>query len=204
MDKNIKNIIFDYGGILTGLDRNVCINAFKNIGAADVAVYVEEARQEDLFYDLEIGNISVSDFCNEARRLSKSDASDKDICNAWSVLLSGIPSEKTEKLKELSQKYNLYMLSNTNKIHWDYSLDKVFPEAGIDINRIFKHTFLSYEMHMLKPSKDIFQRVVDEASINADETVFIDDSASNCSAAESIGLNVVHAPNGTEWMDLFK
>ena len=204
MNKNIKNIIFDYGGILTGLDRNVCIDAFKNIGAADVAVYVEEARQEDLFYDLEIGNISVAEFCNEVRRLSKSDASDADICNAWAVLLSGIPSEKTEKLKSLTQNYNLYMLSNTNKIHWDYSLEKVFPEAGIDIDSIFRHTFLSYEMHMLKPSTDIFRKVVDEAGIDAGETVFIDDSASNCSAAESIGLNVIHAPKGTEWMDIFK
>ena len=36
----IKNIIFDFGGVLVDLDRRRCIDAFKRIGAGAVAAYV--------------------------------------------------------------------------------------------------------------------------------------------------------------------
>lgn len=204
MNKKIKNIIFDYGGILTGFDREGCINAFNNLKAYSVAQYVVDKRQEDLFYDLETGSISVHEFCDEARRISGSKASDKELSDAWAVLLAGVPADKVNLLEELSKKYNLYMLSNTNSIHWDYSQKKIFPEAGMDMDRLFKRVFLSYEMHLMKPSQDIFKKVIEDAGLNAEETVFIDDSDSNCSSAESVGLNAIHAPRGNEWMDIVK
>lgn len=204
MDKKIKNIIFDYGGILTGFDREGCIKAFNDLKAYSVAQYVVDKRQEDLFYDLETGSISVHEFCEEARHISGSRASDKEISNAWATLLSGVPDDKVEMLKKLSKKYNLYMLSNTNSIHWDYSKDKIFPECGIDTDKLFKRVFLSYKMHLMKPSQDIFREVLRDAGLDAGETVFIDDSDQNCSSAESVGLNTIHAPKGNEWMDIVK
>ena len=202
MNKKIKNIIFDYGGILTGFNREACINAFNALDAHGVAQYVVDKRQEDLFYDFEIGSISVHDFCEEARRISGSKASDEAMSNAWAVLLAGVPSEKVDMLKRLSEKYSLYMLSNTNKIHWDYSQEKIFPEAGICTDSLFERVFLSYEMHMLKPSEEIFRQVVKDAAIDASETLFIDDAELNCKAAESTGLNVIHSPKGNEWLDI--
>lgn len=204
MDKKIKNIIFDYGGILTGFDRVGCIKAFNDLKAYSVAQYVVDKRQEDFFYDLEIGAISVHGFCEEARRISGSNASDTEMSRAWEVLLAGVPAEKVKMLETLSKKYDLYLLSNTNSIHWDYSLKKIFPECGIDKDRIFKKVFLSYEMHLMKPSQEIFRRVMEDAGINAGETIFIDDSEANCSSAESVGLNTIHAPEGNEWMGIVK
>ena len=204
MNKKIKNIIFDYGGILTGFEREGCIKAFNDLKAYDVAQYVVDKRQEDFFYDLEMGNISVHEFCNEARRIGRTDASDEDLCRAWETLLAGVPSEKVRMLERLSEKYNLYMLSNTNSIHWDYSMAKIFPEAGINTDVLFKKVFLSYKMHLMKPSEDIFRKVVEDAAINADESIFIDDSEQNCIAAQNTGLNVIHAPKGYEWMDIVK
>lgn len=204
MNENIKNIIFDYGGILTGFNRDECIRAFNDIDAYDVAQYVVDKRQEDFFYDLEIGKISVAEFCDEVRRVGRTSACDEMICRAWEILLAGVPAEKVRMLEKLSEKYNLYMLSNTNKIHWDYSLRKIFPEAGICTEKLFRRVFLSYEMHLMKPSEEIFRKVVGDAAINAHESVFIDDSELNCMAAERTGLNIIHAPKGDEWMDILK
>ena len=50
--QTIKNIIFDFGGVLVDLDRRKCIDAFVRIGAGAIAGYVDECRQEDLFHDL--------------------------------------------------------------------------------------------------------------------------------------------------------
>lgn len=57
--KIIKNLVFDFGGILVGLDKHRCIAALDSIGAYEISVYVDECRQEDLFHDLEMGHISV-------------------------------------------------------------------------------------------------------------------------------------------------
>ena len=55
-------------------------------------------------------------------------------------------------------------------------------------------------MGMVKPERDIFLTMLAEAQIDAAETLFIDDSAANCAAAESIGINTLHDPEGWLWM----
>ena len=59
----IKNIIFDFGGVLVGLDRHRCTDAFARLGAGAIAGYVDECRQEDLFHELEVGAIGIAEFC---------------------------------------------------------------------------------------------------------------------------------------------
>ena len=45
MEKGIKNIIFDLGGIIVNLDRQRCVDSFKAIGVTDVSDYVDECKQ---------------------------------------------------------------------------------------------------------------------------------------------------------------
>ena len=119
MDKIIKNIIFDLGGVLVGLNPERCINAFREIGCGVLASYVEEHRTEDLFLETELGHIDEGEFCNEVRRIAHTDTPDKDIVWAWNQLLTGIPHEKLLRLARLKQQgYRLFLLSNTNSMHW--------------------------------------------------------------------------------------
>jgi len=66
----------------------------------------------------------------------------------------------------------------------------------------FEKVFLSYEMHLVKPSREIFERMLKEADILAGETLFIDDSKANCRAAESLGIRTIHVNHGDEWLNL--
>lgn len=45
----IRNIIFDLGGVLVSLDQRRCIEAMRQVGIDAIANYVEERRTEDLF-----------------------------------------------------------------------------------------------------------------------------------------------------------
>ena len=198
---NYKNIIFDLGGVLVGLDGRRCIDAFRKIGAHDIAFYVEDHRTEDLFFDTEVGNISQEEFCNEARRVSKCEASDKDIVWAWNQLLTSIPDYKKERLLHLHDRYRLFLLSNTNVMHWNLCVDDFFPYKAWGVDDYFEKTFLSYEMHLIKPSAEIFSEVLHQAGIRADETLFIDDSKENCDAAHRFGINTLHETTGNDWIN---
>jgi len=193
--------VFDFGGVLTGLDKGACVKALHSIGAGNIACYVDECRQEDLFHDLEIGKSTVGEFCNEVRRLCPGcNASNDNICNAWNALLTGIPTRRLEKLLSLKSDYRLMLLSNTNPIHWHKAVLDFFPYEGNEVDDYFEKTFLSYRMRMVKPDEQMFRTMLVEGQIMPSETLFIDDSPINCAAASQLGINTICAERGDEWL----
>ena len=193
--QGIKNIVFDWGGVMINLDKVRCVKAFDKIGAHHISSYVDECRQEDLFHDLEMGSITVPQFCDEVRRqCPECAATDEEICWAWGELLTGIPEYRVEKLRTLKSKYRLFLLSNTNVIHWE-------PYAH-RLEGCFEKMFLSYEMHLVKPDAEIFREVLRQTGIRAEETLFIDDSANNCAGAAALGIHTHQVKVSDDWLEL--
>lgn len=209
----IRNIVFDFGGILTGLDKNRCVKALQKIGAGRIAYYVDECKQEDLFHTLEVGECTVHEFCDEARRQCAytdeqgvghlCESTDEQIVWAWNELLTGVPAGKLELIKKLkaSGKYRIMLLSNTNVVHWERAINEFFVD-GIDA--YFDNVFLSCDMHVVKPSPEIYERMLVESGCKAEETLFIDDSAKNCAAANALGIHTIHDPEYNAWPELLK
>lgn len=192
--QEIKNIVFDYGCVLVDLDKQRAVDAFKRIDADEIAVYIDECKQEDLFHELEMGDITLEEFCDKVReKCPRCKASDKEILDAWNALLTGIPERRLERIRQLREHYRLFILSNTNWLHWQMAVDSGLPQ-------LVERVFLSCAMHTIKPNKDIFQRMLDEAGIRAEETLFIDDSRANCSSAETLGIHTMHVTSGDEWL----
>lgn len=201
----IKNLIFDFGGVLVNLDKDICVAEFKKINAEEVAHYVDFCIQEDLFHELEIGAISVPQFCEEVRRKApRCTGTDEQIVRAWASLLTEVPVHRLAALLELKEKYRIFLLSNTNEIHWELAEDVFFCQVeGLGVEDYFEKSYLSYELGMIKPSKEIFELVLKENGLNPEETVFIDDSPKNCAAAESVGIKAFHSPTGEDWIGKF-
>ena len=199
---HIKNIVFDLGGVLCGLDAERCIRAFHQIGAEEVAVYVEEHRVEDLFLQSELGYITTEEFCEEVRRITHRNLDDEHIVWAWNELLTGITDERRQAVMELSKTYRLFVLSNTNEMHWGkWEASSLLPLKGeVFKDGVFEKCFLSYELHLAKPQREIFEAVLQQADIKADETLFIDDSLKNCQAAEALGIHTYHNERINDWL----
>lgn len=199
---HIKNIVFDLGGVLCGLDAERCIRAFHQIGAEEVAVYVEEHRVEDLFLQSELGYITTEEFCEEVRRITQRPIDDEKIVWAWNELLTGITPERRQAVLELSKTYRLFVLSNTNDMHWKkWEASSLLPLKGeVFKDGVFEKCFLSYELHLAKPQREIFEAVLQQADIKADETLFIDDSLKNCQAAEALGIHTYHNHHINDWL----
>lgn len=201
--KGIKNLIIDFGGVLIDLDRRRCIENFKKLGLSDVETMLDVCHQQGFFLQHEQGLITGVEFRNAIRKRIGKPITDTCIDNAWNSFLESIPAYKLDLLLKLREKYVVYLLSNTNDIHWEWSCRHAFPYKAFRVEDYFERIFLSYEMKMVKPDVAIFRKVLEETGIDAKETLFIDDSAENCRAAETLGIPTYTPKAGEDWSHLF-
>lgn len=194
----IKAIIFDMGGVLVDLDIEDCKKAFKErLGYYDIDEIIDACHQKGIYGDLEEGILSADDFRSIVLAGSRPDAVAEDVDEAMSHILVGIEPYKAEMLKRLSEKYELYMLSNNNPICVRYSR-KMFEDAGIPLENIFRKCYFSYKMKALKPSETFYRNVVSDIGLPAEQMLFIDDSMKNVEGSVAAGLPAVFYQPGTD------
>ena len=204
MEKNIKNIVFDLGGVLINLDFERALKAFKKAGFENIEKQLQSFNREGIFDQFELGLISEDEFRSAIREQTNVSLTDQEIDDMWNLILVDIPREKLELILELRGKYMVYLLSNTNKTHWDYTCQHAFNYHGFRVNDYFEETFLSFEMHLAKPDKAIFKKMLEDANLIAEETLFIDDSEANCKAAAELGIHTHHYHIGDDSKEIFE
>lgn len=201
--KGIKNLIIDFGGVLIDLDRRRCIEHFKKLGFSDVEGVLDLYHQQDFFQKYERGLITSADFRDVIREKVGKPVTDTRIDEAWNSFLVSIPDYKLDLLLRLRKDYVVYLLSNTNDIHWRWSCRYAFPYKTFHVEDYFEHIYLSYEMNMSKPDAEIFRQVLSDTGISPQETLFIDDSESNCLTANELGIPSYTPKAGEDWSHLF-
>lgn len=197
------NLLFDFGGVLVDLDKARCIAAFDAVGF-DVRPFLGTYAQTGILSKLERGEVTVPQFCAELRTLSgRADLTDEAIVHAWEQYLLDVPEERLEMLLKARRHYPLYVLSNTNEVHWAMARDGYFRYKGLHVEDFFEKVFLSCELGVEKPAPEIFKAVVDGIGCRAEEVLFFDDSEVNCQAARACGLQARLAPAGSIWLQYF-
>lgn len=201
---DIKNIIFDLGGVILNIDYHLTSQAFKNLGLADSDNNYSQAKQSHLFDRLETGVVEPEQFRQQLKSYFSQTVSDAELDTAWNAMLLDLPQERIDLLKELSKKYRLFLLSNTNIIHYQaYSsyLKKTFGKMIFD--EIFEKQYLSFKIGMRKPDKEIFELVLNENKLLASETLFVDDSIQHIEGAEKTGIAAYHLKTTETILDVF-
>lgn len=143
MDSKIKNVVFDLGGVLINLDFDNCLNAFRKAGFRDIEKQACQFRGKGFFSQFELGEISPEEFRKAIRKEVSEALSDHEIDDMWNLMLLDIPREKLDLLLKLREHYMVYLLSNTNRIHWDYACEQMFCYRGFRVNDFFEDIFLS-------------------------------------------------------------
>ena len=183
----IKNIIFDFGGVLVDLKPDACLQAFAQLGMPQVVDYLTPYGHKGPFGKVENGELSISAFCAEIRSLFCVESTDAQIEEAWAAFLLHTPVNKIRMVHQLAQKYRVFLLSNTNAIH--VKKLKEFDDAGYPIKECFEKLYLSYEIGLSKPGREIFSYVLRDAGIKPEETLLVDDAPANCETARSMGFH---------------
>ena len=88
----------------------------------------------------------------------------------------------TELVAEVRREVPVALLSNTNRVHWEAGADR-WP-----LLREFDHTFLSFQLGLVKPDPEVFGHVVTQLGHPPDRLLFLDDNDLNVDAARACGL----------------
>lgn len=203
IQENIDTIIFDFGGVLININYHKTIEAFKELGINDFEERYSQANQSSLFNDLEIGKISMQRFVNDLLQYLPNGTPPNQVVQAWNAMILDVPKTAVDLLKSLKGKYRLFLLSNTNEIHIPKALMEWRKITDIDFYSCFDHVFLSHEMGLRKPDKEIFSRVCEEQNIQPENALFIDDSPQHIIGASKVGLNTFHLTSDIELASLF-
>jgi len=181
----IKTIIFDFGDVFINLDKvgalQNALNLFKLDELPEDLIAINTLYEQGLISSEEFIEFYTDNF----PELSK-----KDIIEAWNYILNDFPEERLAFLQKLKKenKFQLILLSNTNELHIDWIKEHVsFYE---DFKACFDKFYLSHEINLRKPNTDIFEYVINENSLKAEECLFIDDTKDNTDTAASLGIHI--------------
>ncbi|ODS82830.1 MAG: haloacid dehalogenase [Cytophagaceae bacterium SCN 52-12] len=208
MKNNIKNIIFDLGDVILNIDIPKTVRAFAELSGHSDQHLHRVFIENELFRKFETGSLSEEGFRNLVREiLEMPDLADTDIDNAWNALLLDIPPARIGLLEKLADRYQLYLLSNTSSIHITKVNQILHTTSGIeDLRHLFKKLYFSYEMGIMKPDPQIYLNVLEDAGIEAAQTLFLDDNQANIEAAGKLGINIIHVQKPTtilEYLSLY-
>ncbi len=193
---DIQNIIFDLGGVLLNIDYNRTISSFKELGMTDFDNFFTQAAQSQIFDRLDKGSISPENFRKELREITGLNPTNHQIDEAWNAMLLDMPPERVTLLQHVRQNYRTFLLSNTNAIHYPVYMEYMLQTFGVtDLEHMFKKQYLSYQMGMRKPEKQIYDTVVSENDLDPQKTLFIDDSSQHVTGAREAGLKAL-------WLDV--
>lgn len=204
--QKIKNIIFDYGNVIFEIDFKKAQDSLLQLGISDVQNFFAHKAHNEIFNDFEIAAISPGQFRDKIRLAANNKMLiDQQIDDAWNSLLIGVPDlEIHNVLLKAKERYRTFLLSNNNQIHYDWIVSYLKKELNVsDNNHLFERTYYSQQMMLRKPNIEIFEKVLLENNLIAEETLFIDDSPQHIEGAKRAGLQTLLMDRNPRYLEQF-
>ncbi len=189
----IKNVIFDYMGVLATVDYKGIAKEFSLIDkfkALRLLVGIKKNEtMHQAFNDYQLGKITTDDCCFIASTLYPKAAP------VLPKLLDSIPSHIIE---------NTELINLTKKLHDDgfklILLSNSIPETQFSIQNSslvenFDGFVLSNLVGLRKPDPEIYRLACETYGLKPDETFMIDDKPENLAGAKQAHLKTIHCDN---------
>ena len=191
--EKIENIIFDLGGVILDIDYNLTRIAFEKLGIVNFDEMYSQASADKLFKKLETGEMPEDKFYKELNICTGLHLSPEEINKAWNAMLLSFREKSLQFLDDLKNKYQLFLLSNTNYIHMA-AFKKIYhaKNRAKTFEEYFNKAFYSCEIGLRKPDAVCYRWILNELNIEPGKTLFIDDSLQNVEAAKKAGMQTVH------------
>lgn len=197
----VRNIVFDFGGVIAPISREKAVEAFVRLGLADADRRLDKYHQTGLFQELEEGKLDADAFRQKLGELCGRTLGWEETQQAWLGFFTGVDGAILECIEQLHRRYRLYVLSNTNPYVMGWARSEAFSAARKPLDAYFDKLYLSYEIGVTKPDERIFRFMIDDSGMKPSETLFVDDGASNVEAGRKLGFMTYRPENGEDWRD---
>jgi putative hydrolase of the HAD superfamily len=188
----IKNIIFDFGDVFINLNKQGPVDAFTKMGLQSWNQTMTEINE--LF---EVGAVSEKTFL-EVFQSQIPNHSLEEIKAGWNTILGEFPQYRLDFLQTLKGKYHLFLLSNTDAIHIAHFRKTVGENFYQSFYQSFEKVYFSFEINLRKPNLSCYEFIINDAEINPNESLFVDDKLENIEGAKKAGLQTWHLEVGQE------
>lgn len=178
-----KIFVFDLGNVIV---RPMSIEKlYEMLGCRvsyeEFSKYFKKDKSVD---DIHKGLITTKEYVEKILKFSGSNKTFEEYVSIFTgPIRNGLFKDTVEvidKLKMDNQK--VYMLSNLRKIDFDWF------STQYDVSK-FDKLYLSYEMHLIKPEKEIYEEMIKDLNVSANSIYFFDDSQANIETAQKLGIN---------------
>ena len=190
---NIKNIIFDFGGVVMDWNPRYFFKDYFNddekmeFFLKNIATDEWNAEQDRGRTLAEGTEIQVAKFPRWEKEL-------RAYYDNWTTMLRSDIPKNVEVLRKLEHSnYELFGLTNWSAETFPYALE------NYDFFKIFGGKIVvSGTEKVIKPNPKIWEVLLERYHIKADESVFIDDNAKNIEVAKALGFITVHITPETD------
>ena len=191
----ISDIFFDLGNVLVELDYPKFAARLTSLTGKPMEE-LRPAFTDGLVLRYELGLCEDGEFLRTL--CGRIGVQQGDFLEAWTSMFAGRPLIPEEVLLDLSRKYRLWIISNTNRMHFDYIRGHYTFLAW------FHGLILSYEVGTAKPDAAIFRLALDRAEVRPEAAVFVDDQLANVEAARDLGIDAIQFLNSAQLLNEFR
>ncbi|MDP2723794.1 MAG: HAD family phosphatase [Bacteroidales bacterium] len=200
----IKNIIFDFGGVILDIDPQLTVNEFANLGFKNPERLLTLEFTEEIAAKFERGILTPEVFRNKLRAFLDVNVTDQQIDEAWNALLFDIPSERIAVIEQVKKNYLTLLLSNSNEIHYDLFVRDLQLRFGYrEFDELFHKAYFSFDLHLSKPNPEVYEFVINQHDLDPGKTLLIDDREDNIEVAQNLGFKTYLLQKPERVRDLF-
>lgn len=176
---SIRAVLFDMGGVLVQLDSLVNVLGPSSLDAEDVsAAWI----LSDAVRDFERGTSSVEEFASAIMTEMRLQGTADQFLDRFARFPQGLYPGAEALVRSVPKSVTTGILSNTSAYHWSAQRD------GSTIRDLCDRSYLSFDLGMVKPDRDIFDHAVADLGLAAEQVLFIDDNPVNVDGARAAGL----------------
>jgi 2-haloacid dehalogenase len=184
---NIKNIIFDFGGVLVDWNPRYFFKDYFN-DDEKMEYFLENIAQDEWNIEQDRGRSLSEGTEIQVKKFPEWEKEIRAFYDNWTVMLKSDIPQNVEILRKLKNTdYHLFGLTNWSEETFPYALE------NYNFFQIFEGKIVvSGTEKLIKPDPKIWHVLLERYNIHAEESVFIDDNSKNIKMAKTLGFMTIH------------
>lgn len=186
MKQTYPLLIFDLGNVIFKINFSKAIDYWSKTAHVPTRYVKERFRQDRAYRSFERSKISEQSYFKSLRDQLELSISVEELIIGWNSIYGPIVTNTQRAIAILSKSTKVVALTNTNTTH-----KAIWAKMYADELTVFEKIYTSSDLGMRKPSREIFEYILEDMNVSASETVFFDDTEENIEGATVMGIHAV-------------